>query len=153
MGPARKSTGVPWSASTKISVNLSKASRKNCSIIFDSSKDYYRPVASSNGSWSVVVSWLNDVLFIGPKYTDVHATLSRLLSPTPPPTAKSTQLLLKIIVHHSHPHQADLTLLVDIHLQWYLLVLFLASPDLLPRSYQRRRLSRSNGEVTAGYER
>ena len=43
----------------------------------------------------------NDVLFTGPNYADVHATLSRLLSPTPPQPPKSTQLLLRIIIHQS----------------------------------------------------
>lgn len=116
-------------------------------------RKHYQPIASSNGSWSVVVSWLNDVLFTGPEHADVHATPSRLLSPTPPQPPKSTQLLLRISIHHSHPHQALLQLLVDLRLQWYLLALFLASPDLRPRSCRRGRLSRSNGEVTAGYER
>lgn len=43
----------------------------------------------------------NDVLFTGPNYADVHAALGRLLSPTPPQPPKSTQLLLRIIIHQS----------------------------------------------------
>lgn len=71
MGPAQESTRVPWSAFNK---KISDDSFRDSSIEPLDNPHYLKAfpqTTSSNGSWSVAVSWLHDVLFTGRKYTDV----------------------------------------------------------------------------------
>ena len=106
MGPAQESTRVPWSAFTW---EFSDDSFQNSSIEpLNNPRCLKGPLqtTSSNGSWSVAVSWLNDVLFTGRKYTDVPRYAKSAANSDSPATAKGTKLLLRIAIHCRHPQQA-----------------------------------------------